>query len=608
MSSNRSSSGGVRNLRAMFEGGGGDAINSPPSTRGRSPAGSESVASNGSNTPRRLSSVRTNFVAVERSGQIGIQLERKPSNEPESFASRRRTSFSLNEEQDPEAMAEVRRTISGEAEKRARNTRIEETIPEVAVGTPEVEKSETEAFQGLSAARPKGSQGDKTTTLGKAASRLKSIKAEDMASGIKASPRQANGAVRPTDIAKLEQSSTNGPSTMATQKKEPTSTTAGPKADPTLKDMSTRNGRALATSSIGPSDRAKSKADAGRTVPILTTTARGTPGRKPALKSPARSTADTPRTPKTPTVPAAAKAGSSRATEPASNGKTSKGSGAAISRPIIRPTTTTTTTTSTTTKAESTNRAAKPREQSKASVSKVAKVPSHLSPPRRTKPWTPTRPVPLPASATAPTASSAAKTMAANTKDPSRSSSKGHGPTNIRRQTSTRQHDLVATSKSGARHSLPVHQAPQRTASRVSVGSKVSDDGFLARMMRPTASSASKTHEKMETKPHGVTRPLRTTQAKRVSEDGAHASLDVVHAEPPSAHDDDEAPSPVDKAVSPTAETTPVSDEEVFDQASAPSPASPMEEALPEAAVPEHPEHAELSTEAPPPEAEVEEA
>lgn len=41
-------------------------------------------------------------------------------------------------------------------------------------------------------------------------------------------------------------------------------------------------------------------------------------------------------------------------------------------------------------------------------------------------------------------------------------------------------------------------------------GSKAPDEGFLARMMRPTASSASKTHEKVEPK----TPPKKTATSK----------------------------------------------------------------------------------------------
>ncbi|KAK7961862.1 uncharacterized protein PG986_002687 [Apiospora aurea] len=80
---------GVKNLRAMFEQKGGD---SPPD-RGRSPPGSApgSVKLGNSPTPsqspRPLSKVRMNFVAIEKDGRIGLQ--RDPSRESVSLSSRR---------------------------------------------------------------------------------------------------------------------------------------------------------------------------------------------------------------------------------------------------------------------------------------------------------------------------------------------------------------------------------------------------------------------------------------------------------------------------------------------------------------------------------------
>ncbi|KAI9672417.1 MAG: hypothetical protein M1829_004496 [Trizodia sp. TS-e1964] len=79
MSGSGLASSGVRNLRAMFESGN-DPM-SPPPARGRSPVGSEGVTSNGSTTPRPLSKVRASFVAVERSGALGTQLGLRRSNE-----------------------------------------------------------------------------------------------------------------------------------------------------------------------------------------------------------------------------------------------------------------------------------------------------------------------------------------------------------------------------------------------------------------------------------------------------------------------------------------------------------------------------------------------
>ncbi|KAK9786419.1 putative Altered inheritance of mitochondria protein 21 [Seiridium cardinale] len=76
---------GVRNLRAMFEQKN-DSGNSPPD-RGRSPG--PGLPSFGSPTPpsRPLSKVRTNFVAVEKDGRVG--LRRDPSGDSVSVSSRR---------------------------------------------------------------------------------------------------------------------------------------------------------------------------------------------------------------------------------------------------------------------------------------------------------------------------------------------------------------------------------------------------------------------------------------------------------------------------------------------------------------------------------------
>lgn len=59
-----------------------------------------------------------------------------------------------------------------------------------------------------------------------------------------------------------------------------------------------------------------------------------------------------------------------------------------------------------------------------------------------------------------------------------------------------------ALRKQGSRVSLPHPSATERPHSRVSTSgaSKPLDEGFLARMMRPTASSASKTHERLDVK------------------------------------------------------------------------------------------------------------
>ncbi|QKX53759.1 uncharacterized protein TRUGW13939_00839 [Talaromyces rugulosus] len=106
----------------------------------------------------------------------------------------------------------------------------------------------------------------------------------------------------------------------------------------------------------------------------------------------------------------------------------------------------------------------------------------------------PTRPVRLPASLVTPTAASSAKTGSlarsqshANLK----SSPKIASPKTLSRKPSTLRPDVSR---------LAAHAIPDRPKSRVSNTSSRSgqEDGFLARMMRPTASSASKTQDRVE--------------------------------------------------------------------------------------------------------------
>ncbi|KAL1858616.1 hypothetical protein Plec18170_002818 [Paecilomyces lecythidis] len=143
------------------------------------------------------------------------------------------------------------------------------------------------------------------------------------------------------------------------------------------------------------------------------------------------------------------------------------------------------------------------------------KTTTKSSPNGKARSKSPTRPVRLPASATAPTASSAAKTGAAS-RSPSRAQTPSSGLT---RKPSTLKKDAT-----GASPRVPASNVPRqpsraslaspgsdRPKSRTSnVGTKPVDDSFLARMMRPTASSASKTHEKVEAKTPPRTRSTRT--------------------------------------------------------------------------------------------------
>lgn len=130
----------------------------------------------------------------------------------------------------------------------------------------------------------------------------------------------------------------------------------------------------------------------------------------------------------------------------------------------------------------------------------------------------PTKPVRLPASATAPTQASSARlgpgsassgrtstTASTLTRKPSSLKSAGTGQT----RTSA---SAAGVRRQSSRPSLPVQTAHERPSSRASdVGStRPLNEGFLARMMRPTESSRSKTHDKPDAKPV----PKNTTVAK----------------------------------------------------------------------------------------------
>lgn len=132
-----------------------------------------------------------------------------------------------------------------------------------------------------------------------------------------------------------------------------------------------------------------------------------------------------------------------------------------------------------------------------------ASTPSHettkkpaVQPSPRTKPSSksPTRPVRLPASLVTPTAASAARTgtLARSQSHVNlRSSPKAEPAKTLSRKPSTLRPD---TSR------LANHTIPDRPRSRMSTTSSRApgEESFLARMMRPTASSASKMHDKIE--------------------------------------------------------------------------------------------------------------
>ena len=140
-----------------------------------------------------------------------------------------------------------------------------------------------------------------------------------------------------------------------------------------------------------------------------------------------------------------------------------------------------------------------------ASAAKKAESTSTATEGTKAKPRSPTRPVKLPSHLTAPTASSAAKHGDAN---PTASST-------VRKpapRPATNTSKPPPTRRDGPRQSLPGTSAARPSESRAST--RAPDDGFLARMMRPTASSASKTAEKPNEKAEVKSPPKRASSVR----------------------------------------------------------------------------------------------
>ncbi|KAE8150513.1 hypothetical protein BDV25DRAFT_110328 [Aspergillus avenaceus] len=219
----------------------------------------------------------------------------------------------------------------------------------------------------------------------------------------------------------------------------------------------------------------------------------------PGLKSPAH-----PRTPTSPVKP-----DTSKATRPARSPRP-PASKEAMKPPASKPTRAPPTTTARPA-ARPTRSSMPARDLSKPTTSTAART-------SKPEPKPTTRPARTPASTAASTTASTARGTAGTT---TRGSSVTRKPSTLK--TSTRR--AVTPTASSVRKQTsapslqrqPAHERPQSRVSNTS--SKAVDEGFLARMMRPTASSASKAHEKVDVKsPPRSTRtarpPTRPTSSK----------------------------------------------------------------------------------------------
>ncbi|KAI1474505.1 hypothetical protein F4774DRAFT_414764 [Daldinia eschscholtzii] len=436
---------GVRNLRAMFEQKG---ENNPPE-RGRSP-GPSGVSSVGSPSPtlspRPLSKVRTTFVAIEKDGRVG--LRREPSGDSVSVSSRR-----LSDETDATTPQPVPEKPEALTEIMAKNISTfkpnlsQESIPESPV----------------SAAPPKSPPKSPPK---------------------KQSPKQSpSPALAPN------------PNPDKVTDEEETKTKLLP-GNPTEKSVSRG-------SSVAPaSGRSSVSANSSKAKTATAT--------KPAPKAVSTTTKSVSRAPKSPNT-----------LKPTSN----------TTKPVSKPTSSTSSLAS---QKRSTPASSREREAPKKATTTTASKPAATSTKKpapterpasgagfvKPKPKSPTRPVKLPSSLTAPTASSASKLGSTAAQPPRQSLSRASGNAQHLNVSST-------THRSPSRQSLSSFSTTSNTNGLKRQNSAASrprpsfgpppkpaakdhpiikrdghvDEGFLARMMRPTQASSSKTADKAPVTP-----------------------------------------------------------------------------------------------------------
>ncbi|KAL9113822.1 MAG: hypothetical protein Q9187_007555, partial [Circinaria calcarea] len=464
--SEQQSSSGVRNIMAMFEAK--KESTSPPS-RGRSPVGSEGGRSTSS---RPISKVRTSFVAVERSGQIGPQLgPRKMSNSGESGNGAEGGSESKSD------------TSAANLEEKEipKTNGVHTSEPTTTLEKVKEEDAPDELKENLSnkqdKAVPPPSREHANSTNGPNTSAAED--AEDLGTVLKGSPFQAVSR-KPTEDSAAKQATPSKP--------VPTEGTTDKKSPTQSRGKSTRTEGTSA---------AKSSKSTGPT----TTTPRPLPIRtkpnaeklsKPSLATPSAEVSKSPRTPRTPKSPAQqlskvssprqplAKTSSPR--QPMPEGEASKPIPADSSKvPAKKPTTSSI-------KAAIPN-AGKPRPAPPTSNAPATKKSVSLS--GKPQPKSPTRPVRLPSSATASTAASAAKVGGAPPpRSPSRVSTTANTSLGRKPSMLSKLRGPPAGTASSHLRSKPARTSIERPQSRTGTAGQPSDRGFLARMMRPTASSA----------------------------------------------------------------------------------------------------------------------
>ena len=483
----------VNNLRAFFEP---NSNSASPSSRDRSPAGSENVKGNES---RPVSKVRTSFIAVDRIGPMAPAVGSKKANDAED----RKLGQSGGDEPPAATNGMVDESPLLNGEKTVPQSTLTDDAEKIdEAKEPDQIKPAEESSPDKPPTPSKNLNTNKAVSNGEAASnRLDNTANSEPADNVEISkhadqPQGLGDILKGAPFENEIQENSEASGAQATGLPESESSPSKQKASP---KASLPNGQPKKRS--GPKTSSPPKPQSGSSRPPAIDTKSGGPT-EPA-KTSASSPSNAKKSPRTPGSPDARqppiKAASPRQSIPA---KASNNAAKETRKAPLPKQSQVAAGAKAPTAPASKNRA------STAPTSNPVKKSGQSSPPPKVRPKSPTRPVRLPSGATAPTASSAAKTGEAQPiRPPSRTTAPAGPKTSASNRVQSGGNSREGTTntssslrKSSSRPSLPAASNPtQKAKARTSTASvKASEGSFLARMMRPTQSSASKAHEKIE--------------------------------------------------------------------------------------------------------------
>ena len=504
----------VNNLRALFEP---NSNSSSPSSRDRSPAGSEAVKGNES---RPVSKVRTSFIAVDRIGPMAPAVASKKVNEEEKNK--------LGPTEGGEPTSVMNGTVDESPLLNGEKTVLPSTPKDDTEKVDEgKELNQINSAEGSGQYKPQTPSKNANANKAGSNAEAESDKVNNTVNSVSAdNVAISNHADQPEDLgdilkgAPFENEVQDNPEASGAQASDIPENESSPPKKKASPKASLPNGQPKTRSTTKTSSPPKSQSSSSR--PPAIDTKSGGPT-EPA-KTSASSSTNVNKSPRTPGSPDATgrqppvKAASPKQSIPA---KASNNGGKEIRKAPIPRQTQAAAGAKTVTAPASRNRPGNPP------TSNPVKKSGPSSPTSKIRPKSPTRPVRLPAGATTATASSAAKTGEAPPPRPlghtgAAAGSKTSGPNRVQSGGTSREGVPNAGSsvrKASSRTSLPAASNPtSKPKARTSTASTKAPEGsFLARMMRPTQSSASKAHEKIE---HAaVPRRSNSTKPKRKSGD-----------------------------------------------------------------------------------------